>query len=43
MKAGFVREGDGIRAELYRQFPYPFTFIESMNEGEMAAMPFPAT
>ena len=34
---------EGIREELHRQFPYPFTFIESMNEGEMAAMPFPKT
>lgn len=34
---------EGIREELHRQFPYPFTFIESMNENEMAAMPFPKT
>ena len=30
-----------IREELHRQFPYPFTFIESMNEEEMASMPRP--
>ncbi len=34
---------ENIRAELMRQFPYPFTFIESMNESEMAAMPIPKT
>ncbi len=34
---------ENIRAELMRQFPYPFTFIESMNEAEMAAMPIPKT
>ncbi len=34
---------ESIRAELHRQFPYPFTFIESMNEAEMAAMPRPKT
>ena len=44
-RVAVLKDGDwsaeGIRAELHRQFPYPFTFIESMNEGEMAAMPFP--
>lgn len=34
-------DAEHIRAELLRQFPYPFTFIESMNEAEMAAMPRP--
>lgn len=36
-------DAEHIREELHKQFPYPFTFIESMNEAEMAAMPFPKT
>ena len=36
-------DAEHIRAELHRQFPYPFTFIESMNEEEMASMPRPRT